>query len=223
MARSDTPKRILATSLALFNAEGEPNVTTNEIALEMDISPGNLHYHFRRKDDIVMALLDAFEEDITPLLDGPGERRLAADEFWLYLHLLFETIGHYRFLFRNLPDLCDRLPILYRRLKRIFQRLGEVAQEVLGSLGKAGMLNATAIEQAALIENLRLTMLFWLPYHARFVDVDSHEDQWNPADDIHPNSDPLASATAQILLMVAPYLDSDSRQEILELAAAYQG
>ena len=70
-----TPERILETSLALFNRFGVPHITTADIADEMNISPGNLYYHFRNKDDIIGALYGALEVEITPLLSLPTRTR----------------------------------------------------------------------------------------------------------------------------------------------------
>lgn len=62
MASSNTTRdRILQASLALFNAQGLPAVSTHKIAAELGMSPGNLHYHFKAKQLIVEWLFRRFE------------------------------------------------------------------------------------------------------------------------------------------------------------------
>ena len=47
-----TKDKIIHTSIELFNRHGERAITTNHIASHMGISPGNLYYHFKNKEDI---------------------------------------------------------------------------------------------------------------------------------------------------------------------------
>ncbi|HLU12973.1 MAG TPA: TetR/AcrR family transcriptional regulator, partial [Arenimonas sp.] len=112
MARQSrqTRQRILDAALAMFNEQGEPNVTTNHIADELEISPGNLYYHFRNKDDIIEQLFQRYEERMDAALaspDGSGQLR-DLEDIWLQLHLVFECIWEYRFLYRDIVEILSR-------------------------------------------------------------------------------------------------------------------
>ncbi|WP_343230952.1 TetR/AcrR family transcriptional regulator [Thermomonas sp.] len=126
MARQ-TRKRILDASLAMFNAQGEPNVTTNHIADELEISPGNLYYHFRNKDDIIEQLFARYEERMDAALETPSARLPGLEDIWLQLHLVFECIWDYRFLYRDLVEILSRNRRLRLRFARILKRADEQA------------------------------------------------------------------------------------------------
>lgn len=62
--RIKTRERIVQNSLELFNQQGERSVSTNHIAAHMEISPGNLYYHFANKQEIIAVLFTQYEEQV---------------------------------------------------------------------------------------------------------------------------------------------------------------
>ena len=48
-----TKDRILLVALDLFNADGATEVTTNDIAKALTMSPGNLYFHYKNKEQII--------------------------------------------------------------------------------------------------------------------------------------------------------------------------
>jgi AcrR family transcriptional regulator len=59
-----TKDKIIATAVNLFNLHGTKAISTNHIAKEMGISPGNLYYHFRSKNDIIRSISDNFSNEL---------------------------------------------------------------------------------------------------------------------------------------------------------------
>jgi len=209
MARRNTRELILEVSLALFNQLGEPNVTTNHIADEADISPGNLYYHFRSKDDIVIELFKRFLGRFQPLIEIPDDVLLEADDLWFQMHLSFELKGEFRFLYRNLADLTARIPDLDRAMRGLLKRERQSAWNSLTGLQQTGALKIGMLEKQLLTDNLLLALTYWIPF----------AEQFDP--------DGLESATAQIaaisrvLLMVTPYLREPEQSQFTALTEKY--
>ena len=63
-----TKDKIIYTAIKLFNKQGTNLVSTNHIAKEMGISPGNLYYHFRSKNDIIRSISDNFSNELGSVL-----------------------------------------------------------------------------------------------------------------------------------------------------------
>lgn len=206
MAR-DTRQRIMNMALALFNEEGEPNVTTNRIADELEISPGNLHYHFRTKSDLIEALFGQFEQRMLELLATPDERQPDIEDIWLFLHLCFETIGEFRFLYRDLTDLCGRHRGLHQRFRAILNLSMNTARGLMDGLAAAGQLEASSLEMSALVRNIVLVSTCWLG----FDQVIERDGEGRPD-----------RAVWQVMSLLSPYLAGDSRDQLLALARQYQ-
>lgn len=208
-----TRERILGLALRLFNDIGEPNVTTSAIADEMGISPGNLYYHFRNKDDIVNALFEQFEREIDRLLDAPVPEDVGFEDAWLFLHLLFESIWRYRFFYRDLNDLLSRNRRLEMHFRSILERKARTAQQLCTALAGTRRLQASPREIEALATNMVVVATYWLSYEyvgnaRRFDD----SDYQNAA---------MARGAYQVLVLLSPYLSEDGRALFTRLADEY--
>ena len=164
MAKRDTRELILVTSLVLFNEFGEPNVTTNHIADEADISPGNLYYHFRRKEEIILELFKRYLGVIHPLLEAPEDNAINIENLWFRLHLLFEARGEYRFLFRNLTDLTELSSTMRHAVRGLLAEERRAIANYLELLARGGALTAGDASREVLLDNIHLAMTCWLPY-----------------------------------------------------------
>lgn len=200
-----TRGRILEVALALFNARGEPNVSTGQIALEAGISPGNLHYHYRHKERIVGELFDRFEQSLRQMLGTPPAA-VTVEDVWLFLHLLFEQVRDHRFLFRDLDDLLERDRRLRGRFTQLFDDVVAAFAALCRALQRGGAMRASEPQIAAVAENVGLIAIHWLGY----------ERLRGRADD-----DAVGRGVYHAMAHVAPYLKGESRALLERLGRAY--
>ncbi|PID43554.1 MAG: TetR family transcriptional regulator [Proteobacteria bacterium] len=203
-----TRERIVVTSLALFNEFGEPNVTTLQIADEMDISPGNLYYHYKNKTEILNELYARFDKQMQEILDAPPPVDISIDDQWLFLHLLFETIAQYRFIYQDLVNVMARHPKIANRFKKLMNKKFKASMTILSSLASQNLLNASEDEITALCHNIVLTITYWISYDIVFNKASG--------EDIN-----LGRGIYQVMALVAPYLIDDRRAMLEEMGRVY--
>ena len=204
-----TKDRIIETALYLFNEEGEPNVTTNHIADEMDISPGNLYYHYRSKDDIIWQIFLNYEKKIKQVLLQKEVNYTSMEDMWFYLHMVFEVIAEYRFLYRSLIQLMNRIEFLKRHFRHILALKSQTALNIMTSLADDKLLNADKSTIASLADQIALTATFWLNYSIAIYDDDFDEEK------------KLSHGIFHIMRMVAPFLTENDKSLLDELSAQY--
>ena len=212
-----TRARILAESLRLFNELGEAHVTTGMVADALDMSPGNLYYHFRNKDQIIEELFAGFSRRVD--VAGPqgasrGEPAAGAvgpgavEDLWLYLHLMLEGIWEYRFLYRNLDDLLARNKWLRDQFNRIVERKFADMVALCEALVAARVMRARPEEIRALARNVLVVATYWLNFQAwrarrGFAGAD------------------LGQGAYQVMALVAPYLVGEARTHLERLSREY--
>jgi AcrR family transcriptional regulator len=199
-----TRERILHTALQLFNQQGEPNVSTLEIANELEISPGNLYYHFHGKEPLVLELFERFQAEMAPLLDPPAEAQLDVEDYWLFLHLIVERLAQYRFLFQDLSNLAGRLPKLARGIRHWLNSLKRTLAALLARLMAEGQLVSDTRALGQLVEQITLTLLFSLDYQ-RILGSDGES----------------RLVVYQVMMLVAPHLAAPSRFAAEQMAQRY--
>ena len=207
MTRRNTRERILETTLELFNHDGEAATTTNAIADTLDISPGNLHYHFRTKQQLVETLFERFQQRVLELLGDGAPDRIEVDDAWLFLHLVFETIAEFRFVYRDLTDLCHRYPALHRRMRGILRLSMKTADLMLGALVRNDEMVIEEDARRTLVRTMILVSSYWVAF-----------DQV-----LEPDREPQPDRAAwQVMSLVSPYLAGDARAAFERLGQAYR-
>ncbi len=110
-----TKDKILHVSIELFNRSGVVAVTTNHIAKELNISPGNLYFHFANKEEIIRHI---FKQMMDETYDLWKTKTTAKSVHPLVLvEKNFELFWKYRFFHREMYYLKRKDPQLAKMWK----------------------------------------------------------------------------------------------------------
>jgi AcrR family transcriptional regulator len=208
-----TAERILEVTLELFNRFGEPNVSTTLISAELNISPGNLYYHYPAKDELINSLFDRYEKSLGELLHAADNVRNVEDA-WLFFHMLFELIWQYRFLYRDLNDLLSKNRRLETHFQFVLKNKGQAVQAVLAGLARGGAMKIEPRDMEPVATAMVVVLTYWLSY----------EYVRDPRRALEPEAAnaALLRGAFHVLSQLLPYLEPGQREHLHALVANYR-
>lgn len=109
-----TKEKVLQVSLDLFNRNGVGVTTTNHIAKAMNISPGNLYFHYANKEEILLHLFKKMSAETYQLWKPT---RISKASPFVFIDENFEIYWRYRFFHREMYALRRKDPQLSRMWK----------------------------------------------------------------------------------------------------------
>ena len=157
-----TKERILTATLALLNEEGEATVSAVDIANVMDISPGNLYYHYKGKEEIIPALFELFTEEMQIILQSEPNDIRAIEDQWIFAYIILEEIWDFRFSYRNLDTILLQYPSLLPKFQQLLRDKRKAIKANLQQLQKLGFLHIEPVLLDALVEQILLGLTYWL-------------------------------------------------------------
>ena len=207
-----TAERILEVTLDLFNRFGEPNVSTTLISAELNISPGNLYYHYPAKDELINALFGRYEAALGELLNA-AEGVANVEDAWLFFHMLFELIWQYRFLYRDLNDLLSKNRRLETHFQFVLKNKARAVRSVLDGLSRSKVVRITPAEAEPVSTAMVVVLTYWL----------SFEYVRDPRRALEPESAAaaLSRGAYHVLSLLLPYLEPESRAHLHSLVGDY--
>jgi AcrR family transcriptional regulator len=207
-----TAERILEVTLELFNRFGEPNVSTTLISSELNISPGNLYYHYPAKDELINSLFDKYERSLSEILNASDGVRNVEDA-WFYMHTVFELIWQYRFLYRDLNDLLSKNRRLETHFQGVLKSKTRSIRTLLDAMSRSGAISIDSREVEATATSMVVVLTYWLSY----------EYVRDPRKALEPESASasLLRGAQHVLNLLVPYLEPSQRQHLLNLVGEY--
>lgn len=127
----NTKQKILNKALDLFNQYGHGDVTTRMIADALSISLGNLTYHFKKKEEIIISLYYQLATEMDELFEQQTKlTKVSVQTIYYGTKLCYETLMKYKFCMIDFVQLMRT----HQKIRVHFQQLMQVRKVQMGTM-----------------------------------------------------------------------------------------
>ena len=209
-----TKDKIIFAAIELFNAQGEQNVTTNHIAAHLGMSPGNLYYHFRNKEDIIQAIFELYAQELATLFsldaDMPPEHLGSLQTSQLYLERVLYVIWRFRFAYDNLPDILARNEALSTWYRKIQEPVYGLMQRHMEGLRSHGVLMVNDEDLNNMLHLMKQLLIFWVAY------------QRTLSPGVAVSKSAVFGVIPKVLFLFRPYVTAEYQAELAGIDAYFR-
>ncbi|HAK28300.1 MULTISPECIES: TetR/AcrR family transcriptional regulator [Sphingobacterium] len=136
----NTKEKIINEAIRVYNREGVRTVTTRQIAQEMGISAGNLHYHFKHTEDIIFHVFQLLQAEYDKMILLPADPTLPFLQLLnCFVEVSYALIDKYRFIFENFVEICSWIPEIAESYRGLVARREEQLMSLFMCYADAGM------------------------------------------------------------------------------------
>lgn len=170
--KKNTRQLILDTAKKLFNERGYNGVSLQDIANELDISKGNLTYHFRKKEEIMESLV----------LETPKRQFHSTAATLKELDTIFtdmqKTIQEHAYYFLHHAQLSTLSPRIREVQNYAYIEMMSTFQHAFHDLLTADLLRKEEFEHEyeQVSNTLLLTCIYWAPFTKLQMSIDTKTD-----------------------------------------------
>lgn len=159
-----TKRLILDTALNLFNEKGLAQVSLRTIAESMRISPGNLTYHFKKREEIVEALYYEFVAEVEERFEEMNLSEIKLNLVFDLILMLTETRLKYRFLMRDFTTLIAENPSIKKHYVAVIKKRKSQSMGIFDHLIEQKILRPAELENEYehLYERIQILGNFWI-------------------------------------------------------------
>ncbi len=157
----NTRERILQKAIELFNQSGMYNTGVREIARSLEISPGNLSYHFARKEDLLVAILDSYRDLNDAIYATYFEGQPELGRYLEMISRLLENTYDHRGVFLGLDELRAVLGTEYD-YPAVEEKRRSFLDRILVDLEQIGDLDFSTLDRAFMVDILAFFQRCWI-------------------------------------------------------------
>lgn len=156
-----TKDKIVEKSIDLFNQFGYSNVSLHQIAKALELSSGNLTYHFPKKASLMDAVYSAFVDELISMQGELGPRN-SIEDILVELKAFIKFQNRFRFFYIDLLNIGRNYPAIAKRhYQHIEGQIKRIHDNLIFNL-EAGVIEPRFEEDLApLAETIWTTVVFW--------------------------------------------------------------